>query len=80
MNRTDRLLGYLLIFQDREIVRAQDLANRFEVSERTVYRDIEALYEVGVPLVGMPGEGYQLMPIYCSIASSFPLRETAVIE
>ena len=64
MNRVDRLLGYLLIFQGRQLVRAQDLAARFEISERTVYRDIEALYEVGVPLVGMPGEGYQLMPGY----------------
>ncbi len=64
MNRVDRLLGYLLIFQSHELVRAQDLASRFEVSERMVYRDIEALYEVGVPLVGLPGEGYQLMPGY----------------
>lgn len=64
MNRIDRLLGYLLVFQSHDLVRAQDLAARFEVSERTVYRDIEALYEVGVPLVGMPGEGYQLMPGY----------------
>lgn len=64
MNRVDRLLGYLLLFQGRDLVRAQDLAARFEISERTVYRDIEALYEVGVPLVGMPGEGYQLMPGY----------------
>ncbi len=64
MNRVDRLLGYLLIFQGRHLVRAQDLAARFEISERTVYRDIEALYEVGVPLVGLPGEGYQLMPGY----------------
>ncbi len=64
MNRVDRLLGYLLIFQGRDLVRAQDLAARFEISERTVYRDIEALYEVGVPLVGLPGEGYQLMPGY----------------
>ncbi len=64
MNRVDRLLGYLLIFQGRTIVRAQDLAKRFEISERTVYRDIDALCEVGVPLVGMPGEGYQLLPGY----------------
>ncbi|MCB0138904.1 MAG: HTH domain-containing protein, partial [Caldilineaceae bacterium] len=55
MNRIDRLLGYLLVFQNRELVRAQDLAARFEVSERTVYRDVEALCEVGVPLYGTPG-------------------------
>lgn len=64
MNRIDRLLGYLLILQGRTLVRAQDLARRFEISERTVYRDMEALGEVGVPIVGMPGEGYQLLPGY----------------
>lgn len=64
MNRIDRLLGYLLVFQGRSLVRAQDLAARFEISERTVYRDIDALCEVGVPLVGMPGEGYRLMDGY----------------
>lgn len=64
MNRIDRLLGYLLILQGRSLVRAQDLARRFEISERTVYRDMEALCEVGVPIVGMPGEGYQLLPGY----------------
>lgn len=64
MNRVDRLLGYLLILQGRPLVRAQDLARRFEISERTVYRDMEALCEVGVPIVGMPGEGYQLLAGY----------------
>lgn len=64
MNRLDRLLGYLLILQGRSLVRAQDLARRFEISERTVYRDMEALSEVGVPIVGLPGEGYQLLPGY----------------
>ena len=64
MNRVDRLLGYLLTFQGRSLVRAQDLAEKFEVSERTVYRDIDALCEVGVPLYGTPGEGYRLMDGY----------------
>ncbi|MEM7538780.1 MAG: YafY family protein [Chloroflexota bacterium] len=64
MNRVDRLLGYLLTFQGRSLVRAQDLAEKFEVSERTVYRDIDALCEVGVPLYGTPGEGYRLMEGY----------------
>lgn len=64
MNRIDRLLGYLLLFQSRSLLRAQDIAQRFEISERTVYRDIDALCEVGVPIVGMPGEGYRLMAGY----------------
>ncbi|MDJ0754412.1 MAG: YafY family protein [Ardenticatenaceae bacterium] len=61
MNRIDRLMGYLLVFHNRELVRARDLAGQFEVSERTVYRDIQALSEVGVPIAAMPGEGYRLM-------------------
>ncbi|MCI0728920.1 MAG: YafY family transcriptional regulator [Chloroflexi bacterium] len=64
MNRVDRLMAYLLLFQSRGLMRAQDFARRFEISERTVYRDIQALGEVGVPIVAMPGEGYRLMPGY----------------
>lgn len=64
MNRVDRLLGYLITFQGKKLVRAQDLAERFDVSERTVYRDIDALCELGVPIVGVAGEGYRLMDGY----------------
>jgi len=64
MNRVDRLMGYLLLFQSRGLMRAQDFANQFEISERTVYRDIQALSEVGVPIMAMPGEGYRLMDGY----------------
>jgi predicted DNA-binding transcriptional regulator YafY len=64
MNRTDRLLGYLLMFQSRGLLRAQDFAVQFDISERTVYRDIQALSEVGVPIMAMPGEGYRLMEGY----------------
>lgn len=64
MNRVDRLMGYLLLFQSRGLMRAQDFAQRFEISERTVYRDIQALCEVGVPILAMPGEGYRLMEGY----------------
>ncbi len=64
MHRMDRLFGYLLLFQRRGWLRAQDFAARFEVSERTVYRDIQALCEAGVPILAVPGEGYQLMEGY----------------
>lgn len=64
MNRVDRLMGYLLLFQSRGLMRAQDFAQQFEISERTVYRDIQALSEVGVPIVAIPGEGYRLMEGY----------------
>ena len=64
MNRIDRLLGYLLMFHGRRWVRAQDFAAKFEISERTVYRDMQALGEVGVPIISSPGEGYRLMEGY----------------
>jgi predicted DNA-binding transcriptional regulator YafY len=64
MNRVDRLMAYLLLFQSRGLMRAQDFANQFEISARTVYRDIQALSEVGVPIAAMPGEGYRLMEGY----------------
>ncbi|MCA9924501.1 MAG: YafY family transcriptional regulator [Anaerolineales bacterium] len=64
MNRIDRLMGYLLMLQSRNLMRAQDFAQQFEISERTVYRDIQALCEVGVPISALPGEGYRLMAGY----------------
>ena len=64
MNRVDRLIAYLVMFQSRSLIRAQDLAAHFEISERTVYRDIDALSQVGVPIYGVAGEGYRLMEGY----------------
>jgi predicted DNA-binding transcriptional regulator YafY len=57
-------MAYLLLFQSRGLLRAQDFAQEFEISERTVYRDIQALSEMGVPIAAMPGEGYRLMEGY----------------
>lgn len=62
MNRIDRLFGLLLQLQRRNRVRAEDLAAQFGISKRTVYRDIAALHEMGVPIVSLPGEGYELTP------------------
>ena len=64
MNRVDRLIAYLVMFQSRGLLRAQDLAAHFEISVRTVYRDIDALSQVGVPVYGVGGEGYRLMEGY----------------
>lgn len=64
MNRIDRLFAMLLLLQRNSRLRAQDLAARLEVSKRTIYRDITALSEMGVPIVSLPGEGYELMEGY----------------
>src|SRR3712207_1675966 len=79
MNRTDRLLGALLELQARGELRAEDLAHRFEVSVRTVYRDLQALSETGVPLVASPGKGYRLMEGYFLPPLTFSAPEAALL-
>lgn len=64
MNRTDRLVAMVLYLQGRRVVRAAELAEHFEVTERTIYRDISALSEAGVPIAGEAGVGYTLMKGY----------------
>ncbi|MBK8478468.1 MAG: HTH domain-containing protein [Opitutaceae bacterium] len=54
MNRTDRLVAMVLYLQGRRVVRAEDISAHFEVSLRTVYRDVAALGEAGVPISGKP--------------------------
>jgi predicted DNA-binding transcriptional regulator YafY len=60
MNRLDRLTALLLNLQTRRVVRAQDWAERFGVSLRTVYRDIRSLEAAGVPIGAEAGVGYFL--------------------
>lgn len=64
MNRTDRLVAMVMHLQGRRLVRAEELARHYEVSVRTVYRDIAALGEAGVPIVGEAGVGYSLVRGY----------------
>jgi len=64
--RADRLLSLLLLLQTRGKMTASELANRLEVSERTIYRDIDALSAAGVPVFGECGRegGYDLLDSY----------------
>src|SRR5690349_782337 len=64
MNRIDRLAAIVLQLQSRRLVKARDIAERFALSLRTVYRDIRALEEAGVPVIGEAGMGYRLMEGY----------------
>jgi predicted DNA-binding transcriptional regulator YafY len=60
MNRIDRLTAILLKLQTQRIVRGKEIAERFGISLRTVYRDIRALEDAGVPIGSEAGVGYFL--------------------
>ncbi len=64
MNRIDRISAILIQLQSKRVVKAQDIAARFNISLRTVYRDIKSLDESGVPVIGEAGVGYSLMEGY----------------
>ena len=64
MNRIDRVTAILIQLQSKRVVKAQEIADRFSISLRTVYRDIKALEESGVPLAGEAGVGYSIMEGY----------------
>jgi predicted DNA-binding transcriptional regulator YafY len=79
MNRTDRLLAIVLELQAKGWLRAEDLAATFEISKRTVYRDMQALSESGVPVVSSPGQGYSLMEGYFLPPLSFTQEEALML-
>jgi predicted DNA-binding transcriptional regulator YafY len=79
MNRTDRLLAIVLELQARGNRRAQDLADTFETSKRTIYRDIQALAEAGVPIVATPGQGYGLVEGYFLPPLTFRAAEATML-
>ena len=60
MRPADRLFQIVLMLGRGRVVTARTLAERLEVSERTVYRDIQDLAASGVPVEGEPGVGYIL--------------------
>jgi len=64
MNRIDRISAILIQLQSRRVVKASDIADRFNISLRTVYRDVKTLEEAGIPLIGEAGVGYSIMDGY----------------
>jgi predicted DNA-binding transcriptional regulator YafY len=64
VNRIDRLHAILTHLQSKRRVTAQEIADRFNISLRTVYRDVKALDESGVPVIGEAGSGYSIMEGY----------------
>jgi predicted DNA-binding transcriptional regulator YafY len=79
MNKTERQLAITLELQRSKVFRAEDLAAQFETSVRTIYRDIQALSEAGVPIVGAPGQGYSLVEGYFLPPVGFTAEEAVAL-
>ena len=64
MNRIDRLFGILTLLQSKKYVTAEKIADKFQISIRTVYRDIKALGEQGIPVSFEQPRGYFIVQGY----------------
>ena len=64
--KVDRLVSIIMILLDKKRIGAQELADMFEVSPRTIYRDIDAINMAGIPVRGAAGVGggFEIMPEY----------------
>ncbi len=64
--RIDRMISIIILLLNRETVTAQELSRRFEVSVRTIYRDIDAINLAGVPVISFQGNrgGFGIMENY----------------
>jgi len=64
MNRIDRLSAILTMLQSNSAVKPKHITERFGIGIRTVYRDIRALEEIGIPITGDSRSGYSLVDGY----------------
>lgn len=77
MKKFDRVTAILIYLQTKSVVTAQELATRFEVSERTIYRDLRTLENAGIPLGAEAGVGYFLDKSYRLPPVAFTREEGA---
>ncbi|WP_100075581.1 helix-turn-helix transcriptional regulator [Chryseobacterium camelliae] len=64
IKRLSRLTAILTQLQTKRLLTANELAQKFSISKRTIYRDIKALEQAGVPILTEEGKGYTLMDGY----------------
>ncbi len=64
--KLDRLISIVMLLLEKERIGAQTLADMFEVSSRTIYRDIDTINLAGIPIYSVPGVGggFEIMPGY----------------
>ena len=79
--RADRLLSLLVLLQSRRSMTAGEIARSLDISLRTVYRDMDALQRVGVPITATagPNGGYSVVPGYRSVLAGFSSDEIGAL-
>ncbi|HLN71752.1 MAG TPA: YafY family protein [Prolixibacteraceae bacterium] len=80
MNRLDRLTSILIQLQSKRLTTAREIAQRFEVTNRTIYRDIQTLRLAGVPIGEEEGKGYFLVEGYRLPPVMFTMEEARALE
>lgn len=77
LRRFERIVAIFIQLQSKRVVKAEELASRFQVSLRTIYRDIRVLEACGIPLMGEAGIGYSIMDGYRLPPIMFTREEAA---
>lgn len=79
MNRIDRVTAILIQLQTKRVVTAKEIAQRFNISLRTVYRDIRTLEAAGIPIGSEAGKGYFLAEGFLLPPVMFTLTEVGAL-
>jgi len=79
--KVDRLVSVIMILLDKERIGAQELADMFEVSPRTIYRDIDTISMAGIPVrsISGVGGGFEIMQEYKIDKNVFSTADLSVI-
>ena len=79
MNRIDRLTAIIIQLQSKRFVQVDEITERYNISERTFYRDLKALEEAGVPIGNEAGKGYFIVEGYHLPPVMFTRNEASVL-
>lgn len=75
MGQLTRLISILTMMKSKRLITASEMASKFDVSLRTIYRDIRKLEEAGVPVITEEGRGYSIMDGYTISPVQFKQEE-----
>lgn len=75
MSQLSRLISILTLLRSKRLLTATELSDKFNVSIRTIYRDIRKLEEAGIPVTTIDGRGYSLMEGYTVAPVQFTEKE-----